>query len=146
MADPNFQYDPQNGWNDPVTFPTTPSKNAVRGLFQKLFDQARDAINAIVPWANAKFATKDDTNLKANAADVYTKTQIDTNQATKAEIQGIVLGQIPVNSLTESVMASDMKKGVVGGVAKQDDLINHINDSDHVGGDLYLYNNSGGVL
>lgn len=75
MADPNFVYDPVTGWNDANIFPTTPSKAAVRGLLQRLFDQARDAINALIPWANLKFATK-------------------------AEVNGVVAGQI--NTIDET--------------------------------------------
>lgn len=73
---------------------------------------------------------------KANTSDVYTKTELDNGQlddryytetetndtfATKAELQGTVLGQIPDNSLTESKMDNSMKKQS-GGVAKYDDV------------------------
>ena len=38
---------------------------------------------------------------KANVTDVYTKAQIDTNQATKAEVQQITLGQIADGSISD---------------------------------------------
>jgi hypothetical protein len=43
MAD--FQYDPIDGWNNETEFPDYPLASQVRGLFQKLFDQIRDAFN-----------------------------------------------------------------------------------------------------
>lgn len=47
MAD--FQYDPIDGWNNtsnyPDGFPDYPAANVVRPMFQKLFDQIRDAFN-----------------------------------------------------------------------------------------------------
>lgn len=42
--------------------------------------------------------------------------------ATKEELDGIVLGQIPNDSLTEEKMASSMKKDIVGGVASYSSL------------------------
>lgn len=82
MPDPNFQYTPSDGWNNGTTFPTNPAKETTRGLFQLLFDQARDAINALVAWANGKFATS-------------------------AEIQGVVLGQIPDGTITPVKLSFD---------------------------------------
>jgi hypothetical protein len=43
MAD--FQYDPVEGWNNETEFPDYPQASEVRPLFQKLFDQIRDAFN-----------------------------------------------------------------------------------------------------
>lgn len=63
MADIKLDFDPITGWNDPNIFPTTPSKNAVRGLFQRLHDQTKDFINNIlIPWISTGFATKSDLN------------------------------------------------------------------------------------
>lgn len=46
--------------------------------------------------------------------------EIPTEFATKEELQGVVLGQIPNNSLTELQMANDMKKNITGGVTAYD--------------------------
>jgi hypothetical protein len=43
MAD--FQYTPSDGWNNTTEFPDYPSADQVRPLFQRLFDQIRDAFN-----------------------------------------------------------------------------------------------------
>jgi hypothetical protein len=86
MADPNLQYDPVDGWNDTseTIFKTNPSDVEVRPMFQRLFDQIRDFINNIlITWANNTFASR-------------------------TEVQGIVLGQIPNGTLTQVKMASDM--------------------------------------
>lgn len=44
MAD--FQYTPPTGWNDETEFPDYPTAPEVRPMFQKLFNQIRDAFNA----------------------------------------------------------------------------------------------------
>ncbi|MDD4690021.1 MAG: hypothetical protein PHE51_09785 [Eubacteriales bacterium] len=44
MAD--FNYNPSDGWNNETEFPDYPTAPEVRPLFQKLFDQIRDAFNA----------------------------------------------------------------------------------------------------
>jgi hypothetical protein len=43
MAD--FQYDPAEGWENETEFPDYPTAPEVRPLFQKLFNQIRDAFN-----------------------------------------------------------------------------------------------------
>jgi hypothetical protein len=45
MSLDDFQYDPVTGWEDEDVFPDYPEASAVRGLFQRLFDQIRDAFN-----------------------------------------------------------------------------------------------------
>lgn len=44
MAD--FNYTPPEGWLNETEFPDYPQASQVRGLFQRLFDQIRDAFNA----------------------------------------------------------------------------------------------------
>jgi hypothetical protein len=48
--------------------------------------------------------------------------------ATKEELQGIVLGQIPNDSIQETKMAPDMKKDVIGGVASHGVVSAHLSD------------------
>jgi hypothetical protein len=44
MAD--FEYNPVAGWEDETIFPDYPTAPEVRPMFQRLFDQIRDAFNA----------------------------------------------------------------------------------------------------
>ncbi len=83
MADPNFIFDPPTGHNDTTVFPTNPSKEQTRGLFQRLHDQTRDFINGtFLTWIKNTFATK-------------------------TEIGNIVLGQIPDGSLTDVKLSDE---------------------------------------
>jgi hypothetical protein len=41
----NFEYDPIEGWENETEFPDYPTAPEVRPLFQRLFDQIRDAFN-----------------------------------------------------------------------------------------------------
>lgn len=93
MADPNLQYDPITGFNDAGVFVTNPATQAeARTLFQRLFTQIQTFINVtVIAWINATFATR-------------------------TELQGVVLGQIPDNTLTSAKMANEMKKSIVDGV------------------------------
>ena len=59
-------------------------------------------------YVSDNFATKTENNLKANSSDVYTKSQIDTTQATKAELQSFVLGEIPNGALTDEKLSNDV--------------------------------------
>ena len=53
--------------------------------------------------------------------------EVETQFATKAEVSGVVLGQIPSDTLDESVMAAAMKKAA-GGVAEFDTVASHLID------------------
>jgi hypothetical protein len=92
MEDPNLQYDPVDGWNDTseTVFKTNPSDVEVRPMFQRLFDQIKTFINTtLISWIKTTFATR-------------------------LEIQGIVLGQIPDGTITVSKLdeslANDIKQ------------------------------------
>ena len=77
-------------------------------------------------YISDNFTTKTENSLKANSSDVYTKTQIDTTQATKSELQNIVLGQIPDGSLTDDKLSDavgDIKERLTTSLA--DNMTDH---------------------
>jgi hypothetical protein len=88
MAD--FQYDPVEGWNNETEFPDYPQASEVRPLFQKLFDQIRDAFNT---------HKADDTKHAPLKADILNT--VDLNTKTGVGLQGITNNNCP-NSPTGS--------------------------------------------
>lgn len=114
MADPNLDYDPVTGFNDASVFVTNPATEVItRGLFQRLFTQVQTFLNVtLVDWINATFASK-------------------------ADLSGIVVGQIPSGSIGNTQMANELKKGVAGGVDAYDtanlhriDAVIHVTSGD----------------
>jgi uncharacterized protein YbcV (DUF1398 family) len=173
----------------------------VKQKFDKSTTDIKTFVDAMCTEIEAQFATKTENNLKANSADVYTKTELNAGQlddryyteteadtifAENAEVvkltgnqsidgiktftsspviptpttnfqastkkyvddsvAGVVLGQIPDNSLPTLKMATEQKKGVAGGVADYDTAIAHYQESAHKAGKIYAYKNLGGGL
>ena len=128
MADPNLQYDPISGWEDQTKFPTNPSDNQVRGLFQKLHNQTRDFINTtLITWITTTFVKFADVLSRTNT-DVYAPTA-QYHPATKKYVDdttaGVVLGQIPNGTITQPKLAFD--------VATQEELDAHTQDIANAG-------------
>lgn len=84
MSDPKLDYDPIDGFLNTDIFPTNPSTQAItRGLFQRFFTQVQTFINTtLIAWANATFAKTTD-------------------------LQGIILGQIPDNTISVPKLTID---------------------------------------
>lgn len=85
------QYNPTDGLRNVDTFPSNPAAEAdARNQVQTVLDQAMDAVNEV-------------------------ETDMQTNYATKAELDGMILGQIPDNSITDSKLHLPLE--VAGGTA-----------------------------